>query len=113
MPLPIAPTLDLYQFAQRHNVTVFFISGRPQTPEIASATSKNLRKAGYENWKALILYPLQDESLTIAKFKSQARKLIQEQGYDIVLNIGDQKSDLEGGYAETAILVPNPFYHIS
>ena len=33
-------------------------------------------------------------------------------GYRIVVNMGDQPSDLAGGYAEKAVLLPNPFYRI-
>jgi len=38
------------------------------------------------------------------------RKQITEQGYSIVLNLGDQKGDLRGGYAEKAFKLPNPYY---
>jgi hypothetical protein len=30
----------------------------------------------------------------------------------IVANMGDQPSDLEGGFAERTFLLPNPFYRI-
>ena len=33
-------------------------------------------------------------------------------GYTIVANMGDQPSDLAGGHAERAFLLPNPFYRI-
>jgi hypothetical protein len=33
-------------------------------------------------------------------------------GFTIIANIGDQKSDLEGGYAEMTFKVPSPFYFI-
>ena len=34
------------------------------------------------------------------------------QGFTIIANVGDQPSDLAGGYAERTFLVPNPFYRI-
>jgi hypothetical protein len=34
-------------------------------------------------------------------------------GYDIVVNAGDQESDLEGGHADRAFKLPNPFYFVS
>ena len=34
------------------------------------------------------------------------------EGYTIVANIGDQPSDLDGGFAERTFLLPNPFYRI-
>jgi hypothetical protein len=30
-----------------------------------------------------------------------------------VVNLGDQESDLDGGHAERAFKLPNPFYFIS
>jgi predicted secreted acid phosphatase len=45
-------------------------------------------------------------------FKATKRSEIVEQGYTIVLNMGDQLSDLEGGYAERTFKLPNPFYWI-
>ena len=36
------------------------------------------------------------------------RQLIESQGYDIVANVGDQLSDLEGGFADRTFKLPNP-----
>jgi hypothetical protein len=47
-----------------------------------------------------------------ADFKMSGRKKIQERGYHIIVNVGDQPSDLTGGYAERAVLLPDPFYRI-
>ena len=33
-------------------------------------------------------------------------------GYWIIENMGDQPSDLAGGYAERTFKLPNPFYRI-
>lgn len=30
--------------------------------------------------------------------------------YRIIANVGDQRSDLEGGYSATSYLLPNPMY---
>jgi len=49
---------------------------------------------------------------TVAAFKTAERCKLTEQGWKIVANIGDQPSDLEGGYAERIFLLPNPFYRI-
>jgi len=35
-----------------------------------------------------------------------------DQGYTIIVNIGDQMSDLDGGFAERTYKLPNPFYFI-
>ena len=33
-------------------------------------------------------------------------------GYLIILNVGDQESDLTGGFADRTFKLPNPFYFI-
>ena len=38
------------------------------------------------------------------------RKNIVNNNYDIILNVGDQPTDFEGGYWKRALKVPNPFY---
>ena len=106
----IGPVLGLYHYAKRRGVDVFFVGTRPNTPEVISATVRNLKQAGYEGWKDLYLKPLNQEQLSNAQFKTQMRQSIEKQGYSIVVNIGDQTSDLEGGSSELAIKLPNPFY---
>jgi hypothetical protein len=106
----IQPTLDLFQFAQSKGVDVFFITGRPSgIPFVQERTESNLTSAGYSNWKGLVLNPLTEG---VAAYKSGARAAIEQQGYRIVANVGDQESDLHGGHADRAFKLPNPFYFI-
>ena len=52
-------------------------------------------------------------SCTTVEYKAYTRKHIEEDlGYDIVLNIGDQWSDLQGGYANAVLKLPNPTYYL-
>jgi hypothetical protein len=107
---PIEPTLDLYRFARRKDVAVFFITGRPANiPQDRERTAANLRSAGYSKWAGLSLKP---GGLDTVPYKSGERKEIEKQGYRIVVNIGDQESDLRGGHADRAFKLPNPFYLI-
>jgi hypothetical protein len=48
----------------------------------------------------------------VQAFKTSKRAVISKD-YTIIANIGDQRSDLDGGYAERTWKVPNPFYYIS
>jgi acid phosphatase len=105
----ILPTLTLFQQARALGVAVFFISGRPESER--EATSNNLRKAGYEDWAGLLLRPPTSTG-SPAPFKTGERQKITAQGYTIIANIGDQPSDLAGGYSGRTFLVPNPFYRI-
>lgn len=107
----IQPTLQLYQFAKKHHVAVFFVTGRTENER--EPTIKNLLKAGYQHWDGLILKPTSYKFKSISFFKTTVRKQLTLQGYHIVLNIGDQLSDLKGKYAEKTYKLPNPFYYLA
>jgi acid phosphatase len=106
----IRPTLKLYRYAKENNISIFFITGR--TENFRSITEKNLDHAGFKNWDGLILKPENYKEKTAAIYKIQARQQIEKQGYDIILNIGDQQSDLIGGHADKTFKLPNPYYLI-
>lgn len=106
----IEPTLKLYQFAIDHDIDVIFISGRLEFER--AITIKNLKAAGFDNWKQLILRANNAKKTSASEYKSAIRKQLIDQGYDILLNVGDQQSDLTGGYADKTIKLPNPFYFI-
>ena len=101
----IGPTLWLYEAAKARGVAVFFITGRPTA--FQSLTVQNLTRAGYSGWSGLVLNP---GGMTLTQYKSAARAKIEQQGYRIILNVGDQESDLAGGHASRAFKLPNPFY---
>jgi hypothetical protein len=105
----IAPVLDLYKYARAHGVAVFFITGRPSA--IATPTEQNLKSAGYAaGWDGLQFKP--SDQGTVA-FKAGARAAIESKGYDILLDVGDQESDLDGGHADRLFKLPNPYYFIA
>lgn len=106
----ITQTLALYEFAHKKNVAVFFITGRH--PDIRQNTIKNLKAVGFKDWAGIYFKPDNYTEKSVVAYKSGMRKKIIDQGYDIVLNIGDQKSDLKGGNADMAFKLPNPFYFI-
>jgi len=107
---PIRPTLELYEFAQRKHVAIFFITGRPSTiPVVQERTEENLKAAGYKKWAGLSLNPGEMDTVP---YKSGERAKIQKAGYRILVNVGDQESDLQGGHAQRAFKLPNPYYFI-
>jgi acid phosphatase len=105
----LAPTLALARRARELGVAVFFISGRP--PEFQEATERNLRTEGYE-WTSVILLPPGKSFSSAVDFKAPERRKIAEQGYTILLSMGDQQSDLAGGFAERTFKLPNPVYYL-
>ena len=106
---PISPTLAFAKRAKELGVAVFFISGRPA--DLQEATERNLREAGYE-FDRVILIPPGKHFNSAADFKAPERKKLEEQGWHIILSMGDQVSDLAGGYAEKTFKLPNPVYFI-
>src|SRR5262249_33416300 len=105
----LKPTLDLDKRAKAPGVAVFFITGRPST--LREATEKNLREQGFE-WDEVILAPSGATFSSAADFKAPERKKIADRGYTILLTLGDQQSDLTGGYAERTFKLPNPVYFL-
>lgn len=103
-------TLSLYNLAKQDHVAVFFVTGRKSNQ--VKVTTANLLKAGYKNWDGLYMEPVVSHYTSAANFKAPIREKIENMGYDIVLNIGDQNSDLKGGYADNAVKLPNPFYYV-
>lgn len=106
----IPPMLTLYKTAQKHGVRVFFVTGRPMIE--LDATKTNLLRAGFNHWAGLYLRPNTYNQPSITPFKAKARETISKKGYTIVASIGDQFSDLKGGYAQKGFKLPNPFYYL-
>lgn len=107
----IPGTLRLYQEAQRLGVSVFFLTGRPETQR--AVTEQNLRSQGFQNWQQLILRSAAEAAGPAQQYKSAQRAAIAAQGYRIVLNVGDQWSDLKGTpEAEFSVKYPDPYYFI-
>jgi predicted secreted acid phosphatase len=108
----ITGTLQLFKEAEKDNVAVFFISGRPEGQR--ADTEANLKAEGYDRWEHVYLRPeVHPKGQTVAEYKSGDRGEIVAKGYRIVLNVGDQMSDLNGDpQAEHSVKLPNPFYYI-
>jgi predicted secreted acid phosphatase len=104
--------------------TVFGLTGRGNAQKYA--TIGNLSKVGYSDFRANRYYTKwasgsqppayidcgADSTCSTIEYKSQTRKHIEQTGYDIVANVGDQFSDLIGGYANRVYKLPNPTYYL-
>jgi acid phosphatase len=109
--MPAIPqTRRLYRYARAHGVTVFFITGRRE--RIRDVTEANLRAAGYRGRLRLRLRPNRERPGTHDGWKARTRGAITRRGYRIVVNLGDQRSDLDGGFALRGFKLPNPMYVI-
>ncbi len=107
----IPGTLRIYKEARRLGFAVFFLTGRAEAQR--DATERNLRSQGFDGWQQLILRSPAEASSTALAYKSAARAAIVAQGYRIVLNVGDQWSDLRGKpEAEFSVKYPDPYYFL-
>jgi acid phosphatase len=106
----ISPTLELFRIAKANHVAVFFITGRFDFER--KPTEANLKQAGYADWDDLYLRSGDYKTKPAAEYKSAMRKEITKKGYHIILNMGDQLSDIAGGYADKTYKLPNPYYFI-
>ncbi|GAA2119572.1 HAD family acid phosphatase [Nocardioides bigeumensis] len=109
---------------------VFGITGRGDSQR--TATLANLTKVGYTAFapeRFFTKWPGTDKpayvtcavvtACTTVEYKAGTRKHIETdltgtggKSYDIVLNVGDQWSDLMGGYADKTLKLPNPTYYL-
>jgi acid phosphatase len=106
----IRQTRSLYRYAVRHHVRVFFITGRRTS--IRTTTIANLHRAGYNGRLRVKLRPVHEAPGAHDGWKARTRARIERRGYRIVANVGDQRSDLDGGHALRRFKLPNPMYVI-
>ncbi len=123
---PATPAMvDFVNQARKRGFAVFGLTGRNDAQK--TATLANLRKVGYKPFKNKNFFTKwtgagasqQPSYITCAaakcttvEYKAGTRRHIEAMGYDIVLNVGDQWSDLQGGYADRVLKLPNPTYYL-
>jgi acid phosphatase len=105
----IAPTLEIYRLARKKGVEAFFITGRPDV--VRTPTETNLNSVGYDQGYTLVTKPA-DAHSTIDYKSGERARIEDELGLTILVNVGDQDSDLAGGHARRAFKLPNPMYFI-
>ncbi len=106
----IPPTMQIFVTAKERSATIFFITGRDESQR--TATEHNLHDTGYTGYERLLMEPTGAHYVSATDFKAPQRAQIEAQGYTIIANIGDQPSDLAGGFSQQTYLLPNPFYRI-
>ena len=134
--------VDMVQAAKDEGYAVFFLTGRPATQEAAtlgnltsdgvgvdagypsptdaSATEDGLfTKPPVGSYPAYLDKPefchdaiVAGVSCPTIRYKSGVRAHIEDLGWDIVGNFGDQFSDFKGGFADKTFKLPNPNYFL-
>ena len=109
---PAIPTvLKFYHYLAHRGIKVVFLSERSEVAY--SLTALNLMNAGYRCHTDRLILRSMDRCLeSVSIFKSQQRRVLTEEGLDIVAVVGDQMSDFYGGNAGFHIKLPNYLYNI-
>ena len=122
---PATPAMvDFVNALDDAGCTIVGLTGRNDSQK--DATLGNLAKVGYDGftpenyytkWVSGTTPPAyidcgSDGTCSTIEYKSQTRAHVAAEGYHIVANLGDQFSDLIGGYADHAIKLPNPTYYL-
>lgn len=105
----IPAVLNFFNYCKNKNVNTFIVTSKRQ--KYQTYVLELLANAGYSGWTGLYLRPDEDQG-TIQNYKTNTRKAIMEGGNEILINLGDQPSDVNGGYAIFPIQLPDPFYLI-
>ncbi len=74
----IQPTLELYRAALDRGISVFFLTGRPESQRVP--TERNLRAAGFTTWTRLIMKPDSVHYASAACFKARERCTLLSEG---------------------------------
>ena len=106
----IKQTQDLYFYLLNRGFKIIFLTGRNSNEY--DVTYKNLIQTGYTVFDTLITQREDEQNLKTQQFKSTKRAEHAAQGYEIVGNIGDQWTDLNGPYSGIQIKIPNYLYEI-
>jgi len=101
---------NLYEFILSKGVNIIFLTGRNYTEY--DVTYENLMKVGYTKFDTLITQREDELKLKSQEFKIRKRTELTNQGYEIIGNIGDQWTDLNGPYSGIQIKIPNYLYEI-
>ncbi|KAF5793342.1 putative Acid phosphatase [Helianthus annuus] len=106
----IPAALKLYKKLIKLGFKIVFLTGMYE--QYTDIRIENLKATGYTEWEKLILRGDNDEASAV-EYKSSIRKELEEGGYRIRGNMGDQWSDLVGtNTGDRTFKMPNPLYYV-
>jgi acid phosphatase len=107
--VPAIPQVkDLYDYLLQRDVKIIFLTGR--FSDEYDYTYENLINGGFAAFDTLIVRRPEEQKLPAVEFKSNLRTALTNKGYDIIGNIGDQWTDLDGPYSGIKVKIPNYIY---
>ena len=99
----------IYDWARRHNIAVFFLTARPDTPENREFTIGDLARSGYTMYTELIMRPekdLQANGENYSMYKAAQRVRI-NRNYQLLMSFGDTLLDMTVVYGPSNTPVNN------
>lgn len=110
--VPAIPQVkNLYNYLVQRGFKIIFLSGRFYNEY--DYTFQNLVNQGFTVFDSLIVRNPDEQKLPTAEFKSNIRKVLTEKGFNIIGNVGDQWTDLNGGNSGVQVKIPNYLYEIN
>lgn len=94
--LPNPLMMDIYHRALKNNIAVYFVTARREYPSNYAWTTKQLKCVGAGRYAQLRMRPKSYNTASkVSQFKLAARRAImKESNRNIILNMGDQWTDL-------------------
>lgn len=102
----IAPIFRLYNYVKILCITPIIITNRLDEPNIVGFTKYQLMNSGITDFDRIYFRKATEMDFTRAKIN--ARKKVIDDGFNIIMSIGDQKWDM-GDYGGVGILLPSEF----
>lgn len=107
--VPAIPQVkDLYEYLLKRSVKIIFLTGRFH--DEYDYTFQNLINEGFNTFDTLIMRGPEEQNIPALEFKSKVRTTLTKQGYEIIGNVGDQWTDLDGPYSGIKVKIPNYLY---
>ncbi|MBL1213166.1 MAG: hypothetical protein HND52_07415 [Ignavibacteriae bacterium] len=100
----------LYDYLVDKNVYIVFLTGKRDVT--CESAYNNLIEAGYTKIDTLICRSKDEYKLKAEEYKAYHRKELTEAGFEIIMSVGDQKSDLVGEFTGIKVKIPNYLYTI-
>ncbi|KAL9303674.1 hypothetical protein ACSQ67_020937 [Phaseolus vulgaris] len=108
----IPSVLRLFSILVDKGFKVFLLTGRDEET-LGEVTKNNLHNQGFIGYERLVLRNAAYKGKSAMKYKSDVRKQLEEEGYRIWGNVGDQWSDIKGDYlGNRTFKLPNPMYFV-
>lgn len=101
---PVAVVLRLAQYAESQGVTLLFNTGRVQGNGALAAVTRDLGRAGYAVTE---ICGRSSSSQGLAEGKQRCRRHFVDEGYTIIANVGNRRTDFTGDDYERAFRLPN------